>query len=134
MSTLIQTITSDLAVWTLAGDDPRVAGIARGHVRRVLAGHPAIDGATVVTSELVTNAHLHSLSGQEGGAISVGVALGKDEVSIVVGDSGAAEACDDRIDNGRGLMICMAFGHVAIEDGPDGRTVTVTIPARGAER
>lgn len=132
MSTFLQTVTTELAAWSLDGHDARVAQQARTLARTALAGHPALDAVAVVVTELVTNAHLHSLSGQEGGIVSIGLVLGADAVSVVVTDSGAAPHGEDRIDNGRGLMICMAFGHVAITDDEDGRTVIVTIPAGGA--
>lgn len=133
MSTFLQTVMHDVAAWTLPGDDARVVRTARRHVAGVLDGHPAQDAARQVVSELVTNAHLHSRSGRPGGVISVGVAIRRGgDVSIVVSDDGPAEPCaGERGDYGRGLLICSAYGHVVIEEEPDGVQVfTVTISAQ----
>jgi anti-sigma regulatory factor (Ser/Thr protein kinase) len=139
VSTLIQTIISGLDVAHLSGDDPRIAAAARSYINRMLAGHPLAYDASLVATELVANAQIHSRSGQAGGEISVGVSVNADTVSIQVLDQGAAEQSRvrdrDGIDEyGRGLAVCRALGKVAVADGPDGHFVSVTLSARGAEQ
>ncbi|GAA2663317.1 ATP-binding protein [Paractinoplanes durhamensis] len=136
-ATFLETVMHDVAVWTLPGNDPRVVGIARDHVAGHQAGHPGHDSARRVVSELVTNAHIHSRSGREGGLIGVGVAIRRNgDVSVIVSDDGPAEPHEgERVDYGRGLFICAYFGHIVIEEEPDGCQVfTVTIGAQEEDK
>lgn len=62
-----------------------------GHARRALAqaldGHPAADAATLITSELATNAVLHSASGN-GGKFTLAVEIHPGYVWVGVGGGG----------------------------------------------
>lgn len=64
-------------------------GEARRLVRKHLDGHPRLDDATLVVSELVTNAAKHSVSG-EGGVIGVVLVEIPGGVRIEVADEGSA--------------------------------------------
>ncbi|GAA3829764.1 hypothetical protein GCM10022226_58270 [Sphaerisporangium flaviroseum] len=62
-----------LGVIDLTGSPESVA-LAREYVRRKLgADHPALDDVTILTSEVVTNATVHSNS-RNGGRITVAIA------------------------------------------------------------
>jgi anti-sigma regulatory factor (Ser/Thr protein kinase) len=62
-----------------------------GHARRALAqaldGHPAADAATLIASELATNAVLHSASAH-GGKFTLAVEIQAGYVWVGVGDGG----------------------------------------------
>ncbi|MEV5412572.1 ATP-binding protein [Thermopolyspora sp. NPDC052614] len=87
---------------------------ARQHVRRILGtGHPSVDDAALVASELVTNAVLHSRSGQ-GGTVRLTVSDTGRVVRVEVTDDGSLfsapylrdEPCAE---GGRGLHIVSAL-------------------------
>ena len=65
------------------------AAAARRFVAGLLNGSPLADDAVTVTSELVTNALLHSRSGQPGGHLTVRVDHALDSVVIAVTDQGS---------------------------------------------
>jgi len=65
------------------------AAAARRLTRDLLGpGHPALDTAMLVVSELVTNSVTHSRSGLPGGAVTVAVSTGSAGVLIQVRDDG----------------------------------------------
>jgi anti-sigma regulatory factor (Ser/Thr protein kinase) len=87
------------ATLTVPGQ-PRYVGRAREFVSIALgSGHPCADALTVIVSELVTNAVVHSRSGRDGGTVTVrlrpspgpGDGLGgqRDRVRVEVTDDGA---------------------------------------------
>ena len=86
--------------------------MARAFVRQVLGGgHPALERATLLTSELVTNSVSHSNSRLAGGTITVTVRTAEDRVRIEVTDDGGPTepaVCrdDDLAETGRGLQLC----------------------------
>jgi serine/threonine-protein kinase RsbW len=78
---------------TLPGEPEQVSR-ARGFVARVLesAGLPGVDSdaATLLTSELVTNAIVHTDSGRPGGTVTVIVSSLPDGALVEVADNGSA--------------------------------------------
>jgi anti-sigma regulatory factor (Ser/Thr protein kinase) len=65
------------------------AAAARQLTRDLLGpGHPAMDAALLLVSELVTNSVTHSQSGLPGGTVTVGVCTGSAGVLIQVRDDG----------------------------------------------
>lgn len=66
---------------------------ARAFVAKTLgAGHPCRDVAVLLCSELVTNAVLHSASGQPGGTVTIVVLRLGDTVRVEVIDHGSASS------------------------------------------
>ena len=95
---------------TIAGRTRNVAE-ARAFVGRTLgAAHPCADEAVLLCSELVTNAVLHSESGQHGGTVTVVVLGLAGAVRVEVVDNGSAhstpvvkaEVCES---HGHGLFL-----------------------------
>jgi anti-sigma regulatory factor (Ser/Thr protein kinase) len=85
---------------------PDQAGKARRFLAAVLEGRPAADDATLCLSELVSNACLHSRSGEPGGQFTVRAELSAKGLRVEVRDGGGpwvwpAEAGE----HGRGLLI-----------------------------
>ena len=77
---------------TVAGRTRNVAE-ARSFVGRTLgATHPCADEAVLLCSELVTNAMLHSESGQPGGTVTVVVLGFPGAVRVEVVDNGSARS------------------------------------------
>jgi len=68
----------------------RSVGSARGFVRSVAAGHPALDDMVLVVSETVANAVAHTASGLEGGVVKIVVLAGGGGYRLEVADQGAA--------------------------------------------
>lgn len=81
-----------LGSFTIPGDARYVSHV-RGFIKRTLAGRPGIDtdGATLLSSELVTNAIVHTKSGTDGGSVTIVVAAIADGVLVEVIDDGAAQ-------------------------------------------
>jgi anti-sigma regulatory factor (Ser/Thr protein kinase) len=94
---------------------PEQVGVARAFVRQVLGGsHPALERATLLASELVTNSVSHSNSRLAGGTITVTVRTAEDRVRIEVTDDGGptepAVCRDDELaETGRGLQLVQAY-------------------------
>jgi anti-sigma regulatory factor (Ser/Thr protein kinase) len=77
---------------TIAGRTRNVAE-ARAFVARTLGlGHPCADEAVLLCSELVTNAVMHSESGQPGGTVTVVVLGIPGAVRVEVVDNGSARS------------------------------------------
>ena len=95
----------------LAGT-PHAARQARDLVRESLGeGHPFAADAELVTSELVTNAMIHTRSGLPGGTVTLAMRAHPDQVQILVRDSGGpsvpdwTSASDPDSEHGRGLAL-----------------------------
>jgi anti-sigma regulatory factor (Ser/Thr protein kinase) len=111
-------MTTDTAMTVLGSltvpGGERSVGYARRFVRDLLgAGHPALDDAELCTSELVTNAVVHTRSGR-GGRVTVTVAAGAGEVRVGVTDDGAGGRLpyvrrEPFAEDGRGLLIVMSL-------------------------
>lgn len=77
---------------TIDGQPKNVAK-ARAFVAKVLGpDHPCQDVAVLLCSELVTNAVLHSASGQRGGTVTVVVTDQVESVQVEVVDEGSARS------------------------------------------
>jgi len=96
---------------------PESAGAARALVRQILGeGHPSAADATLIVSELVSNAVAHTKSGQPGGTITVAIEMSAQPpgVCIRVRDAGgpgapAVAAATASSEHGRGLRIVTAL-------------------------
>src|SRR5579859_997897 len=94
---------------------PEQVSVARAFIRQVLGvGHPGIERATLLTSELVTNSVNHSESRLEGGTITVTVRTAGGRVRVEVQDDGGQTAPtlrsdDDLAEAGRGLRLVDAY-------------------------
>jgi hypothetical protein len=92
---------------------PESAGLARAWTARHLDGFPGVDEALLCTSELVTNAVLHSRSGLDGGKVRIRIeAVPGAYVRIEVRDDGpgfdparAPRAAGPDAENGHGLVL-----------------------------
>lgn len=99
---------------------PESVSAARSWVARLLPGSPAADDAALMTSELVTNAVLHSASGLPGGAFTVSVRAGDGSVRVDVTDQGQAAArASVPAGLGKGLVIVSQLADVFGADGAD---------------
>ncbi|SPT60321.1 anti-sigma F factor [Actinomadura madurae] len=92
----------------------RAVGCARGFVRNVAAGHPALDDMVMVVSETVANAITHTASGREGGLVTVVVAVEAGTYRLEVADDGAAGGrphikAEAGAETGRGMRIVEAL-------------------------
>ncbi|MFC4588306.1 ATP-binding protein [Sphaerisporangium corydalis] len=92
------------------------------------ANHPALDDVTLLVSELVTNALIHSNS-RNGGRITLAIADCHDRIHVDVVDAGGEnipQVCEDIMfaEGGRGLMLVklMSCAWNVYEDSA-GRTV-----------
>jgi anti-sigma regulatory factor (Ser/Thr protein kinase) len=93
---------------TFRGEQDQVAA-ARDFVKRVVGRCPMLDEAVLLTSELCTNALLHTASGR-GGSFEVTVRRALDSVRIEVRDDGsktvpAVRSLDQFSVDGRGLAL-----------------------------
>jgi serine/threonine-protein kinase RsbW len=92
---------------------PQEVGAARRWVQQLvcsLAGTDAADQARILTSELVTNAVMHSASGRPGGTVTVVVISDAAGIAVHVHDLGGPAVprmrhSGETADGGRGLMI-----------------------------
>lgn len=100
----------------------------RDFTRRTLAGCPVVDEAVLLTSELATNAIVHSASGR-GGVFTVIIERAQTWLAIEVYDSGSekapfVESSSENAESGRGLgvvdAIAKRWGHAG---DPAGRVV-----------
>jgi len=96
---------------------PQAVRQAREIVSQTLGeDHPSAHDATLIVSELVSNAIAHSRSGQPGGTLTIFVEMTRrpDEVRVQVRDAGGPEApsvttADPDSEHGRGLTIVTAL-------------------------
>ena len=99
---------------------PESVGAARSWVAGFLPGSPAADDAALMTSELVTNAVVHSASGLPGGTFTVSVRAGDGSVRVDVTDQGEAPRRPSaHAGLGRGLFIVSQLADVFGADGAD---------------
>ncbi|MEU8270462.1 ATP-binding protein [Sphaerisporangium sp. NPDC049002] len=116
-----------LGVIDLPGS-PESAQQAREYVRRKLDdNHPALDDVTLLVSEIVTNAVVHSNS-RDGGKITLALADCFDRIHVDVVDEGGASVPrvggDIFGEGGRGLMIVeLISDRWAVYEDEAGRTV-----------
>ena len=102
------TTVGPLLVWSRAF--PAIPGEvreARQFLSAILDGCSSADDAIVCLSELVTNATVHSRSGERGGHFFVRVQLRGSHLRVEVSDQGGswAQPADTNERNGRGLLI-----------------------------
>ena len=101
--------------WVLAGEPASVAQ-ARTLVRRELAGHPdTAEDAALAVSELVTNALMHTRSGDGGVVVLVVITDGPEAAVVGVRDDGGtgtgeptATGAGQLAEHGRGLALVAA--------------------------
>jgi anti-sigma regulatory factor (Ser/Thr protein kinase) len=96
---------------------PESVSAARSWVAGFFAA-PAAPDAALMTSELVTNAIVHSASGLPGGSVTVTVATGEETVRVDVIDQGAMPAGVPH-GLGKGLAIVAQLADVFGADGTD---------------
>jgi anti-sigma regulatory factor (Ser/Thr protein kinase) len=124
-----------LGTLTIPGSERSVA-YARRFVRDMIgAGHPALDDAELCTSELVTNAVVHTSSGH-GGRVTITVATGPaGGLRIGVADEGAGGRVpyvreDPLAEDGRGILIVTTLAaEWGVETGQGGTTTWFRLPA-----
>jgi anti-sigma regulatory factor (Ser/Thr protein kinase) len=95
---------------------PQSASAAREIARELLGDdHPAIETAMLLISELVTNAVLHSRSGEPGGLVTVVLCTGPAGILIQVSDGGGPSeprvsgVLADGAEHGYGLVLVDAL-------------------------
>ena len=99
---------------------PESVAVARAWVAGFLPGSPAADDAALLTSELVTNAILHSASRLPRGQVTVSVRAMGDMVRVDVVDQGAVPPCLAAPRGlGQGLVLVAALADVFGADGCD---------------
>lgn len=87
----------------------------RRHIRELLGtDHPKIDDIELLTSEVATNAIVHSGSGRSGGRLTLTVERDDDKVRVEITDDGGADTVPHLVsdglgEHGRGLWIVRAL-------------------------
>ena len=113
---------------------PAQIGPARRFLTGILDGWPAADDAALCLSELVTNAILHSRSGEPGGQFTVRIRLTGRDLRVEVGDRGGPWIWTGYPDeqHGRGLLIVGSLARCwGQDDGSDGGRIVwyeMTLP------
>ncbi|GAA4916242.1 ATP-binding protein [Streptomonospora salina] len=96
---------TDHTVWSCVGNLTAVRSI-RARVREFLERSKppqnVLDDAELASSELATNALLHSRSGQTGGVMTLFIRSGRDRVRVAVADQGEKNQAPDSGDTGAG--------------------------------
>jgi|SRR5215469_6669737 len=95
---------------------PESVSAARQIARELLGdGHPAIETAMLLISELVTNSVLHSRSGEPGGRVTVVLCTGPAGILVQVSDDGGpseprvSALSPDFAEHGYGLLLVDAL-------------------------
>jgi anti-sigma regulatory factor (Ser/Thr protein kinase) len=116
---------------------PDHVGAARGFVAAALAAWPATqETAQLLVSEVVTNAIVHSASGDHGGSVEVRYVLDDHEVYVEVLDAGGATHPSrhggySEAVSGRGLTLVESLASSwGVHDHPAGRVVWFRLPLR----
>jgi anti-sigma regulatory factor (Ser/Thr protein kinase) len=123
-----------LGVIELPGS-PESASKARAYVREKLGNrHPALEDVTLLVSELVTNAILHSDS-KDGGKVTLAIADAYGLIHVDVVDAGGRSSprpCEDVLaEGGRGLMLVESLSHKwSVHEDDTGRTVWFEVEYR----
>lgn len=118
---------------------PESVSMAREYVRRKLGeGHPALDDVTLLVSEVVTNAVIHSDS-RGGGKVTLAIADCHDLVHVDVVDAGGDTVPHVRGDlfaeSGRGLVLVETLSHRwNVREDAGGRTVWFQVKYKTPER
>ncbi|GAA3802045.1 hypothetical protein GCM10022226_22290 [Sphaerisporangium flaviroseum] len=121
------TTGSLLGVLDLIGS-PESVSRARAYVREKLGDeHPALDDVTLLVSEVVTNAIVHSDS-KNGGNVMLALADCHDFIHVDVVDAGGETAPrlggDTSAESGRGLLLVQTLSHRwDVHEDDAGRTV-----------
>jgi anti-sigma regulatory factor (Ser/Thr protein kinase) len=99
---------------------PESVAAARAWVTGFVPGSPAADDVALLTSELITNAILHSASRLPGGQVTVSVQAADGMVRVDVTDQGELPPRFPRNRGlGQGLALVAALADVFGADGPD---------------
>ena len=99
---------------------PESVSAARTWIAGFVSHSPAAYDATLLTSELVTNAILHSASRLPGGQVTVSVLAADGMVRVDVVDQGQLPPCFPRYPGlGQGLTLVAALADVFGADGAD---------------
>ena len=116
---------------------PEHIAAARRFVAAALAAWPATqEAAVLLVSEVVTNAVVHSASGDQGGSLEVRYAFDDHEVYVEVLDAGGATAPSRHAEqlegiSGRGLTLVEALASAwGVHDHQAGRVVWFRLPLR----
>jgi anti-sigma regulatory factor (Ser/Thr protein kinase) len=116
-------------------------GAARRFVSAALKiGSPVRDVTRLLVSEAVTNAVLHSASGEAGGQFTVEYQLDDRRLRVEVSDNGGPGGPRRRVHHiesitGRGLELFDALSdRWGVDGGPGGRTVWFELDLAGAHR
>ena len=116
-------------------------GAARRFVSAALnLGSPLRDVTRLLVSEAVTNAVLHSASGEAGGQFTVEYQLDDRRLRVEVSDNGGPGGPRRRVHHiesitGRGLELFDALSdRWGVDGGPGGRTVWFELDLAGAHR
>ncbi|MUL42132.1 ATP-binding protein [Streptomonospora sp. PA3] len=107
---------TDHTVWSCVGNLTAVRSIrarVRGFLERAKPPQSVLDDAELASSELATNALLHSRSGQTGGVMTLFIRSARDRVRVAVADQGEKQqdpgsgdaSRTDNDDYGRGKLI-----------------------------
>ena len=105
---------------------PAIVPSARRFVRGLLADSPRAEDMELVASELVTNAILHTPSGDTGGEFTVRLITGTGWARVEVSDAGTGQwhpreslGSDDEYGRGLAIVASLAdkFGHDATATG-----------------
>jgi anti-sigma regulatory factor (Ser/Thr protein kinase) len=116
-------------------------GAARRFVSAALdLGSPLRDVTRLLVSEAVTNAVLHSASGEAGGSFTIQYLMDDRRLRVEVSDGGGANGPRRRVHHiesitGRGLELFDALSdRWGVDGGPGGRTVWFELDLVGARR
>ncbi|WP_116211743.1 ATP-binding protein [Streptomyces olivoreticuli] len=111
--------------------DPRAPGIARATLRSVLDGHgmpELVETAELLTSELVTNAYVHTegpssvrVEGEEGDHLRVSVWDTCPRIPALFGGAEGDASGGPESDGGRGLLLVRRWASAWGSDGVDAR-------------
>ena len=120
------------------GRADQVAAARRFVSAALHTGSPLRDVTRLLVSEAVTNAVLHSASGDSGGRFTVEYELSDRRLRVEVSDGGGANAPRRRVHHlesitGRGLELFEALSdRWGVDGGPSGRTVWFELDLAGA--
>jgi anti-sigma regulatory factor (Ser/Thr protein kinase) len=123
-----------------SGHAEQVAAARRFVTSAIHTAGPARDVTRLLVSEAVTNAVLHSASGDAGGRFTVEYLLSDRHLRVEVRDGGGTNGPRRRVHHlesitGRGLELFEALSdRWGVDGGPNGRTVWFELDLAGARR